>query len=169
MSGSTAKWCIPFLLLVIWLVSGCIPKETRLKQELASLMESLPDPPNSVLLSEAEDYTSGSDPRCSGCLISRLYGTNEPIETIVEFVEKEILVQDKWSLDSRGPNTQTMIGLTHEGGYRLGVNAVELRPELLKDIFFLHKEISLDQPYGTVYLFNVVHIDPSQVKHCWSD
>jgi len=155
------------LFLVLLFATGCAFKKTTLKRELSHKLKSLPEPPNSVLLSEVWDYGGGSDSRCDGYLVSRLYGTEELIEGIVEFVEDEIIPQAKWSLDPRIRDDKTNINLISRDGYLLGVNTIELREELLRDPLFDHKEVTLDQPYKTVFLFNIVHIDSSQVNHCW--
>ena len=161
------RWYILSWLLIACLISGCVFRDAKLKNEMASVLGNLPEPPDSVLLSESETRTGGTDSRCDGHLVSRLYGTNQSIERIVEWARTEFLVQSGWSLNQESPNSQTMIALVREGGFKLAVNAVDLRPELLKDPFFLHKEVQVDQPYETIYLFNVVHLDSAQVEHCW--
>jgi len=166
-SKISIRWHILSLLLALCLVNGCAYKEIRLKQDLTHLLESLPEPPSSVLLSETGKNTSGADPLCDGYLVSRLYGTNEPIESIVKFAKDEILPQRRWLLDSRLRREKTSIGLMREDGYLLSIATVKLLKELLIDPFFHHKEVSLDQPYKTIYLLNIVHIDPSQTEHCW--
>lgn len=165
---SANRWSIIFLLLVICLSNGCALTHGRLERELSEMVNDLPEPPNSILLSKVTVTTHGADRRCDGYVLSRLYGTDEPIENIVEFVEQEILTREEWSRNPGSPGNKTSIGLVRNNdGYRLAVGVVELRAELLKDPFFLHKEIQLNQPYKTIYEFNVVHIDPLQVKHCW--
>lgn len=158
--------CI-LLLLVVCFIVGCTYSGGRLKRESSDFIEKLPTLPDSVLISESGQYTGGSDSRCDGYLISRLYGTNKSIENIVQFIESEVLFEDGWSLDKRIPQDQTSINLMHQDGYLLGINTVELRPELIADPFFPHKEVTPNQPYEIVYLLNVIHIDSSQVEYCW--
>ena len=155
------------LLTIACLTTGCATmRQLLVRRELARLVVDLPEPPNSVLLSRAEAITTGADPRCDGYLISRLYGTNDPVSRIIGFVEEEILVQEGW-FATPGVLEETTIGLRHEAGYRLSVGETQLSPELLESPFFHHKEIALDQPYPTIFEFTLVHSDPLYLEHCF--
>ena len=163
------KWHRLALLVAVSLTTGCATvRHYAVRRELARLVEDLPEPPNSVLLSRAEKVTAGADPHCDGYLISRLYGTNGPMDQIIEFVKVEILVQDGWiALTHRLDRPTTgSIGLRHEKGYRLSVSEKDLTREVLESPLFDHKDVALEQPYSTIFQFNVVHSDPLYLQHC---
>jgi hypothetical protein len=156
------------LALIAITLTGCISAATRLRRELLIFMEGFPEPPESLLLSEAEDATGGSDDRCDGYVISRLYGSDQSLEDIVAQVA-DLVFEEYETAAYSGVNAETRLGLSLGDGYRLGLSGVELSPELIRDPFFLHNDIEIHQPYATIFQINVVHIDSSAVAHCWGD
>jgi hypothetical protein len=158
--------CGAVLLCLLAVVGGsCLSGTADLRQELLEFVEDIPDPPNSVLISQAEGITSGASTRCDGYIVSRLYGTDEPIDTVIDHME-DVCFELNESAVHQGVYPDGILVIRFPDDYLLGVWQVQLTPELIKDPFFMHKDVAIDQPYETVFQLNVVHGDPDELEYC---
>ncbi len=142
-----------------------------LDQDLRVVLKELPSIPDAQLLSEVWSTTGGSDERCDGRIVSRLYGTQQPIEPIVRFLEGQLLAQKGWAnarriRQSTEPQTAYLV---NEAGYRLVAEQIENIDVSRQDPFFLHRGVVIGQQYKTLFQIKLVHIRARYVDHCWED
>jgi len=155
------KWSKMILILTtVLLMASC---SSDAQHKLREKVAELPTMPNSVVLSEVWKQTHGADSRCDGYMVSRLYGTNEPIETIIAFVEQEIVSKEKWEEDPRIPNDPQNVAVYREDGFHLSVGPTTLRTDPL----FPHKDVTLEREYSTLYIVVVTYGDPELRGECW--
>lgn len=150
------------------LASSCTNRIT-LDRDLRRMLAELPAMPDSDLLSEAWETGGGSDSRCDGRIVSRLYGTQRPIEDVVTYFQQEMLGREGWS-DNRPIRPVRDIpyaNLLHKDGYLLGVSRVENLEAARRDPSFSHRDVIINRPYATLYEIGLVHINAGYVDHCW--
>jgi hypothetical protein len=165
MSKVLHRRCGLLVLLLAVSVSACEGEASRIRQETRAFIARIPPAPGSVLLSESEDRTRGADPTCDGHIVSRLYGTDDSIEAAIEYIADACFELDESAVYA-GSYSEPTLGLRFTDDYLLVVYGVALTPELLRDPFFMHKEVDVDQPFETIYQVAVSHGDPDQLEHC---
>jgi hypothetical protein len=65
-------------------------------------MANLSHPPSATLIHQASEVDGGSDERCVGAHVDRLYGTDRSLEEIVSFYSQTL--PSDWRKDERSPH-----------------------------------------------------------------
>jgi len=165
-------WLHVFCLLSLlgFMASGCT-NFAALDRDLRVVLKGLPSIPDAQLLSEAWGYTGGSDERCDGRIVSRLYGTQQPIEPIVGFLEDQLLGQKGWANARRMPQSTEArtVNLVSEAGYRLVAEQIENIDVSRQDPFFLHRDVVVGRQYKTLFQIELIHIRARYADLCLGD
>ncbi len=129
--------------------------ESRVRKMAATL----PRPERTELILEAIKNTSGSD--CIGFTYYGVYGTNEPLEEVIELYRKALL-DAGWEdgnieKDKLAPQFRELIlGAFHKEGYLLQIRHVGLHEAISRTGAYEHKEVLESQAERFKVLFMIV-------------
>ena len=75
-------------------------------------MQTIPEPPDVSLVDEVDGFFGGSDERCYGAYVDRLYGTESAFDDVLMFYE-ESMSSDGWQRDRTASGPVWMSSTRH--------------------------------------------------------